>query len=210
METAWKASPSDRALVAFGFSLGEGVFKTLGTSILDFLKWNNSAQTKTPFWLGPRTGTRLHCPFVSQLCSPTQESTRIKSICPRSSHPHQAWPDTTIPGSFSEKQDKSINPTSCTSRLCNQPDLRELTWARRDPSWQLCPSSHCSRQLSAPWPCFREGNQTRCLCSEQGSSHGNWKFCVNSHQTHRGAVSSRRIHYILIREQLDISLASTH
>lgn len=138
----------------------------------------------------------------------------------RPSQPHQAQPDNTIQGTFSWKPDKNINPATCDSTIWNQPrGLTQLTWASRDPSWQLCPSLRCRSELSAPGaslcPWIREGNQRAGLdqpsdCSEQGSSRGNWKYCASFPQTQWEMVSSHRIYYILIRQQVDISLASTH
>lgn len=193
-------------------------FKTLGTGILDFLKRNILPKLKPLSGLdkGLVQGSTAHS-GASSASTPRRAPGPPASA--RDRH-NLTKPDPKPPfeGVFPEKQDKSINLRSCASgRLCDQPqDSTQLTWARRDPSWQLCPSSHCSRSVLLPLPGHALGRgtkwaaQPRCLCSEQGSSHGNWKFCVNSHQTHWGEVSSRRTYYVLIRVQLDISLASTH
>ena len=166
--------------------------------------------------LAAGTGTRLHRVLVCWLPRAGRHPSPGHPPSARTSPAPPAWPDITIQGTLSWRQGESINPSTC-GRIRNQPrDLAQLTWAGREPSWQLCPSWHCRTQLSAPGaslcPWTREGNQTTGFdqashCSEQGSSPGNWEYCANSPESQWEA--SCRIYYTLIRQQVDISLATT-
>lgn len=119
MEIVWKASPSDSALVVFGFALGEGVVLKHWEQTF-WISWNWIILPKlkplSRLVQGLVQGSIAHLPASS---TPLPRKAPGPPASARDLHT-LTKPDPTPPlqGAFSEKQDKSTNPMICARRLC--------------------------------------------------------------------------------------------